>query len=193
MIIECKHCGTPLDAQPSSTLARCAYCGTTQRVKTARTQYQQTPPNWQAPRQWTPPPQFAARSVPLQFDHTKTLRKVVIIIVVITVVTTVLPVAIFIIVIIAGAVAASSSSSSPSRSKQTTKTTKTTKKKSGTHDLMQDGSAKQLCAKAVKCCRRVAPDQSVCDTLEQAGQESACRSALDGFKRAAEAQGLSCE
>ncbi len=190
MIIECKHCGAPLDVQAHTTLARCAYCGTSQRVKTARTQYQQTPANWRPPRQWTPPPQFKAQSVPLQFDHTKTIRKVVIFIIIITVVTTVLPIAIFVIVLIAGAVAASSSSSSPSRSKRTTKTTKT---KSKNHTMVQDGSAKKLCAQAAKCCRKAMPDPSACDALEKAGDESSCRSALDGFKQAAKAQGLSCE
>ncbi|MBW2456950.1 MAG: hypothetical protein JRI68_20720 [Deltaproteobacteria bacterium] len=190
MIIECTHCGAPLDTQPNTTLARCAYCGTTQRVKSARTQYQQTPPNWNAPRQWTPPPQFKARSVPLQFDHTKTVRKVVLFVIIITAVTTILPIAIFVIVLIAGAVASSSSSSSPSRSKRTTKTTK---KKSKSHTMVQDGNTKKVCAQAAKCCRKVTPDTSVCDTLEQAGQESTCRSALDGFKQVAKAQGLSCE
>ncbi len=188
MIIECKNCGAPLDTQATATLARCAYCGTTQRVKTATTQFQQTPRGWQAPAQWTPPSHFRARSVPLRLDHTKTLRKVVIFIIVISVVTTVLPIAIFVIVMIAGAVAASSSSSRPTRTKRTTK--KTTKKK---HKLVGGSQASEICTQAAKCCRQITPGSAGCDTLEQAGHESACRASLDGFKRAAEAQGLSCE
>jgi DNA-directed RNA polymerase subunit RPC12/RpoP len=188
MIIECKQCGAPLEIKANATLARCAYCGTTQRVKTATTQFRQTPPGWHAPAQWTPPRQAPARSVPLRFDHTKTIRKVVILIVVITLVTTILPIAIVVIVVIAGAVSASSSNSKPSRSKRTT----TKKKKSKKHDLVKSGNASEICSQAADCCRQITPG-GACDALEQAGNELACRSSLDSFKQVAKAQGLSCE
>ncbi len=193
MIIECKHCGAPLDIQPNATLARCAYCGTTQRVKTATTQFRQTPAGWHAPAQWTPPVQAAARSVPLRFDHTKTVRKVVLFVIIISVVTTVLPIAIVVIVMIAGAVASSSSSSKPSRTKRTTKQTSTKKKSTKAHDLVGSGKASEVCTQAAACCRLLTPGSAACDLLEKTGHVPACRASLDSFKKAAKAQGLSCE
>jgi len=84
MIVECQNCGAPLDVRPQDWFARCQYCGQNQRVKKARTQFNQTPAGWRPPQVWTPPQHFHARSVPLNYDTGKTVRKTVLIIVLLT-------------------------------------------------------------------------------------------------------------
>lgn len=57
MIVECKHCGAPLDVQVGSAFAKCAYCGTTNKVKSAKTLMAESPIGWTPPPVWQPPPQ----------------------------------------------------------------------------------------------------------------------------------------
>ena len=66
MLIECTHCGAPLDVKADERRTTCAYCGRLQEVRSARTMEQ--PAGWKAPQQWTPPARFAAASTPLQRD-----------------------------------------------------------------------------------------------------------------------------
>jgi hypothetical protein len=62
MIIECGHCGAPLDVKANEKASKCAYCGTSNQVRTQRTIAFETPAGWRPPPQWTPPPHFAANS-----------------------------------------------------------------------------------------------------------------------------------
>ncbi len=66
MLIECAHCGAPLDVTEGERQTTCAYCGRLQEVRSARTMEQ--PQGWKAPQQWTPPAHFPAQSRPLQLD-----------------------------------------------------------------------------------------------------------------------------
>lgn len=62
MIIECGHCGAPLDVKGNERSSKCNYCGTPNQVKSQRTIAFETPVGWQPPTQWQPPQQFAANS-----------------------------------------------------------------------------------------------------------------------------------
>ncbi len=66
MLIECAHCGAPLEPEEGQRRVTCAYCGRHQQVRSARTM--QRPEGWKAPAQWTPPANAAAPSAPLQQD-----------------------------------------------------------------------------------------------------------------------------
>jgi LSD1 subclass zinc finger protein len=188
MLIECRHCGAPLDVTPQASLTRCAYCGTTQRVRSARTQMTQTPVGWQPPAMWTPPQHFRAPSVPLTFDQSKTVRKVVIIFVVVIVVTTVLPIFIVVLAVVGSLTC---SAATPSRS--------STRSRSGPSPVAEGssraepGPASDVCQRAARCCRVATPASTAhCDQLLAVPDEQACRAALDGFVQAAGAQGKSC-
>lgn len=181
MIIECGHCGAPLNVKENDTLARCCYCGKTQRVRTARTTMQHTPANWQPPPQWVPPPQFSAQSIPLRFDPSKTVRKVVIIIAVVSIVTGIVPIACVVAVMI-GAVA--SSPSTPSRpDRDPPRESKPLKER-----------ASDICRQAKACCEIATPQSTAaCDSLADANNAQVCKEALRGFEQAAGAQGRSCK
>jgi hypothetical protein len=72
VLVQCKHCGAPLDVKPNDRLVRCSYCDHTNRVRSMQTLQQMTPPNWQPPPTWTPPPQFPVRAQqPLQVHTVK--------------------------------------------------------------------------------------------------------------------------
>src|SRR5690606_30390840 len=62
MIIECGHCGAPLDVKANERVNKCRYCGTSNQVKSQRTIAFDTPEGWRPPPQWTPPAHFAANS-----------------------------------------------------------------------------------------------------------------------------------
>ncbi len=62
MIIECGHCGAPLDVKKGDRTAKCTYCATSNQVQTTRTVAFETPPDWRPPPQWIPPAHFAADS-----------------------------------------------------------------------------------------------------------------------------------
>lgn len=62
MIIECGHCGAPLDVKPGAATTRCLYCGTTSRTKSTKTVAFETPKDWSPPKQWTPPAHVKADS-----------------------------------------------------------------------------------------------------------------------------------
>ncbi|HJK94918.1 MAG TPA: hypothetical protein RMH85_14665 [Polyangiaceae bacterium LLY-WYZ-15_(1-7)] len=66
MLIECAHCGAPLDVKDDERRTTCTYCGRPQEVRSARTMQQ--PAGWKPPAQWTPPERFPAPSRPLQHD-----------------------------------------------------------------------------------------------------------------------------
>jgi len=68
MLIECKHCGAPLDVKPAKRTAKCNYCGSTSVIGEVRTVASSTPAEWKPPREWTPPAHVAAdSSKPLRF------------------------------------------------------------------------------------------------------------------------------
>lgn len=62
VIVECSHCGAPLDVERGSAFARCSYCGKTNKVKSAKTLMAESPVAWKPPPVWQPPPHVPARS-----------------------------------------------------------------------------------------------------------------------------------
>jgi len=62
MILECGHCGAPLDVREGVSITKCRYCGKSNERQRMRTIAAQTPRNFRPPRQWVPPAQFAAPS-----------------------------------------------------------------------------------------------------------------------------------
>lgn len=62
MIVECSHCGAPLDVRDGQRFTRCRYCGKTSESRSLRTLEQDTPPGWRPPPVWRPPPHVPADS-----------------------------------------------------------------------------------------------------------------------------------
>jgi hypothetical protein len=62
MIIECGHCGAPLDVRETHRVTKCNYCGIANQVKSTRTIAFETPQGWRPPTTWTPPQHAAANS-----------------------------------------------------------------------------------------------------------------------------------
>jgi hypothetical protein len=75
MLIECNHCGAPLDVKTGEGVAKCTYCGTSSQVKALRTVAPVTPEGWKPPAQWTPPPNFAADSAKVLVYHAGTAAR----------------------------------------------------------------------------------------------------------------------
>lgn len=72
VLVQCKHCGAPLDVKQNDRLVRCSYCDHVNRVRTMQTLNQMTPADWRPPPTWTPPPQFPVRPPqPLQIHPVK--------------------------------------------------------------------------------------------------------------------------
>ncbi|MDI1449349.1 hypothetical protein [Polyangium sp. 6x1] len=68
MILECRHCGAPLDVKPDVALTKCRYCGTTSERHLLRTVSAETPRDFRPPKQWVPPPHLPAPSnLPLTY------------------------------------------------------------------------------------------------------------------------------
>ncbi|HRI67880.1 MAG TPA: hypothetical protein PK156_26765 [Polyangium sp.] len=68
MIVQCGHCGAPLDVREGVSVLTCKYCGKANERQRLRTISTQTPPDFRPPRQWVPPPEFPASSnVPLSY------------------------------------------------------------------------------------------------------------------------------
>jgi hypothetical protein len=90
MIIECGHCGAPLDVKTNDRTTKCNYCNTPNQVKAQRTIAFETPVGWQPPPQWQPPQQFAAHAHQvLTYHKTKSAVGLVVTIVVVSVLVTV--------------------------------------------------------------------------------------------------------
>lgn len=56
MLVECSHCGAPLDVRDRTRIVKCAYCDHANRVRSMHTIAAEAPPGWKPPQQWTPPP-----------------------------------------------------------------------------------------------------------------------------------------
>ncbi len=56
MLVECSHCGAPLDLRDGIRFVKCAYCDHANRVRSMHTIAAEAPPGWKPPPQWTPPP-----------------------------------------------------------------------------------------------------------------------------------------
>ncbi len=83
MIVECGHCGAPLDVREGRRYTRCGYCKKTSEQRMLRTIEPQTPPNWRPPAVWTPPAHVPANSaVPLRHAATAAVAPIIIAIVV---------------------------------------------------------------------------------------------------------------
>ncbi len=61
MILECSHCGAPLDAKSQGGFIKCNYCNRQHRAQALPVQQPFTPRAWQPPPTWTPPPQYAVQ------------------------------------------------------------------------------------------------------------------------------------
>lgn len=76
MLVECSHCGAPLDVRDGVRFVKCAYCDHTSRLRSMHTIAAEAPPGWKPPQQWTPPPN---RPVPVQkvlvYHETKAPRR----------------------------------------------------------------------------------------------------------------------
>lgn len=59
MLVECHHCGAPLDIRGSERFAKCKYCDHTNLVRSMKTVATQTPAQWQPPQIWVPPAHLA--------------------------------------------------------------------------------------------------------------------------------------
>ena len=69
MIVECGHCGAPLDVREGRRYTKCTYCKKTSEARQLRTIEPQTPPGWRPPPVWTPPAHVPANShVPLRLN-----------------------------------------------------------------------------------------------------------------------------
>jgi LSD1 subclass zinc finger protein len=62
MLVECQHCGAPLDVRPGAETSKCRYCGTTTKISSTRTIAPQTPSDWRPPPRWRPPAHMPADS-----------------------------------------------------------------------------------------------------------------------------------
>jgi hypothetical protein len=62
MIVQCGHCGAPLDVPERAIVTKCRYCGTTNERKKLRTIAEETPRDFAPPKEWRPPPEFPADS-----------------------------------------------------------------------------------------------------------------------------------
>lgn len=79
MIVECGHCGAPLDVREGSRYTRCRYCNKTSEQRMLRTIQPQTPPHWRPPPVWTPPAHVPANSaVPLRYVATAAVAPMII-------------------------------------------------------------------------------------------------------------------
>ncbi|MDF1564603.1 MAG: hypothetical protein P1V51_16280 [Deltaproteobacteria bacterium] len=108
MIVECGHCGAPLDVKGESRTTRCAYCGTPNAVGSATRISLETPAGWQPPAQWTPPAHSAAGAgSPLPYQARQASR--IIVAVAAGVAVMVMGVVVFVITLAGGAVEQSTS------------------------------------------------------------------------------------
>lgn len=79
MIVECGHCGGPLDVREGQRFTRCRYCGKTSQSRELRTIEQQTPPGWRPPPVWRPPPHVPADSgTQLSYDTSNSVAAIVV-------------------------------------------------------------------------------------------------------------------
>lgn len=77
MLVECNHCGAPLDVKSGARVVACSYCNRQHKVPRMKTLAPETPTDWKPPPLWTPPPQARARSRPLRFHPVKLVAGVV--------------------------------------------------------------------------------------------------------------------
>lgn len=72
MILECGHCGAPLDVKENARLTKCRYCGVTSERQRLRTIAAATPRDFHPPKVWVPPASAEADSnVPLEYKKQK--------------------------------------------------------------------------------------------------------------------------
>lgn len=62
MLLECGHCGAPVDVRSGQQGYVCRYCGHASRMAETRMLAPQTPPQWRPPQVWRPPPHVPADS-----------------------------------------------------------------------------------------------------------------------------------
>jgi hypothetical protein len=62
LIVECGHCGAPLDVRENVRVTKCRYCGVTNERQKLRTIAAETPADFKPPPVWHPPPHVAADS-----------------------------------------------------------------------------------------------------------------------------------
>lgn len=62
MIVQCGHCGAPLDVNETDTIVCCRYRGMKNERARTRTIAERTPADFTPPPKWRPPPEFPADS-----------------------------------------------------------------------------------------------------------------------------------
>jgi len=78
MIVECGHCGAPLDVKEGRRYTKCIYCKKTSEARQLRTIEQQTPAGWRPPPVWTPPAHVPANSaVPLRIHNSPNVGPII--------------------------------------------------------------------------------------------------------------------
>lgn len=63
MLVECSNCGAPLSLGGSERFVKCAYCDSTNKVRSLKTLAVHTPAHWKPPEKWAPPPSTQAGGV----------------------------------------------------------------------------------------------------------------------------------
>jgi LSD1 subclass zinc finger protein len=90
VLVECKHCGAPLDVNATASIVRCSYCGANSRVRSMKTLAPHAPSGWAPPQQWQPT--YAAAPLPYLAPPKQTsIRTLVLVIVAIVLVTSLCP------------------------------------------------------------------------------------------------------
>jgi LSD1 subclass zinc finger protein len=76
MLVECSHCGAPLDIRDGVRFVKCAYCDHANRVRSMHTIAAEAPSGWKPPPQWTPPPnKRASAHQALVYHETRAPRR----------------------------------------------------------------------------------------------------------------------
>ena len=69
MLVECNHCGAPLDVSEGKNILKCRYCGRTSRLQQLRTVAAQTPRGWTPPADWRSPPHMPAAGASYRYHR----------------------------------------------------------------------------------------------------------------------------
>jgi hypothetical protein len=77
VLVECDHCGAPLDVSGKETVLACAYCNRRHKLPRMRTISPDTPVDWKPPEVWTPPERARARRRPLRLHPVKIVMGIV--------------------------------------------------------------------------------------------------------------------
>ncbi|MCA9624430.1 MAG: hypothetical protein KC731_35650 [Myxococcales bacterium] len=69
MVVECSHCGAPLDIEQGKSVYKCNYCGTKNAPQSMRVVAPVTPQTWTPPKVWSAPAHTAAAGQTLKYQR----------------------------------------------------------------------------------------------------------------------------